>query len=168
MESLVKGKAWTFGNNINTESIMRSGADWSAELAVSTCLTFYDPEFAKNVQKGDMIIAGTNFGNSSSRPAGEVLLFLGVSCVICETCARIFFRNTWNIGVPILECPGITEIVNKGDEMEVDIITGRITNLTTGASVQAEPPIPLLVERWQAGGMVEYVKKNKENYPALA
>ncbi|MDR0489691.1 MAG: 3-isopropylmalate dehydratase small subunit [Oscillospiraceae bacterium] len=168
MDTVVRGKAWTFGNDINTESIMRSGADWSAELAVSTCLKYYDPEFAVKVQKGDVIVAGTNFGNSSSRPAAEVLVFLGVSCIICESSARIFFRNTWNIGIPVLECPGITQHISKGDDIEVDIGTGKITNHTTGASAQAESPISLLVERWQAGGMIEYVKKHKEDYPALA
>ncbi len=167
MNTVVKGNAWTFGDNINTESIMRSGADWSAELAVPTCLTFYDPDFSKSVQKGDMIVAGKNFGNSSSRPAAEVLVFLGVSCIICDSCSRIFFRNTWNIGIPVLECPGITGMVSKGDKLEANIETGEIKNLTTGAVVQADSPIPLLVDRWRAGGMMEYVKQHKEDYPGL-
>ena len=168
METIVKGKAWTFGDNINAESMMRTGSDWDASLAAETCLKFYDPEFAKNVKKGDVIVAGRNFGNSSSRPAGQVLQYLGVSCVICESCARIFFRNTWNIGVPILECDGITEIVNKGDEVQVDIMTGKVINLTTGKETQTEKPIELLVQRWQHGGMVGWIKAHREDYPGLS
>jgi len=124
VETVVKGKAWTFGDNINAESMMCTGSDWDASLAVDTCLKFYDPDFSKNMEKGDIIVAGTNFGNSSSRPAGQVLQYMGVSCVICESSASIFFRNTWNIGVPVLECKGITEIINKGDKVEADISTG--------------------------------------------
>jgi 3-isopropylmalate/(R)-2-methylmalate dehydratase small subunit len=168
MGAVVKGKAWTFGDNINTESIMRTGSDWNPGLAADTCLKFYDPDFAKNVQKGDVIVAGINFGNSSSRPAGQVLQYLGVSAVICESCARIFFRNTWNIGVPVLECPGITKIVGKGDEIEVDISAGTIKNLTNGKSAQADKPIDLLVQRWQAGGMVGWVKAHRDEYPGLS
>jgi len=167
METVVRGKAWTFGDNINAESIMRTGADTDPELAAKTCLTFYDPEFNQKVQKGDVIVAGKNFGNSSSRPATQVLQYLGVSCVICESCARIFFRNSWNIGVPILECKGITEIINRGDEIEADIITGKVKNLTTGDEIDAAKPIKLLVQRWQHGGMVEWIRAHREDYPGL-
>ncbi|MFP3156057.1 3-isopropylmalate dehydratase small subunit [Lachnospiraceae bacterium ZAX-1] len=167
MNSVVKGKAWTFGDNINTESIMRTGSDWNPKLGVDTCLKYYDPEFPTNAKPGDLIVAGTNFGNSSSRPAGEVLQVMGISVVICESCARIFFRNTWNIGVPVLECPGITKLIKKGDEVEVDIATGKIKNVTTGKTAQADTPIDLLVQRWEVGGMVEWVKLHKESYPGL-
>jgi 3-isopropylmalate/(R)-2-methylmalate dehydratase small subunit len=167
MSNVVKGKAWTFGDNINTESIMPTGTDFDASLAADKVLKFYDPDFAPNVKRGDMIVAGTNFGNSSSRPAGEVLMYIGISVVICESCARIFFRNTWNIGVPILECPGITKLVNKGDQLEVDITTGKIKNLTTGAEAQAEKPIDLLVEKWRAGGLFEWVKAHRKEYSTL-
>jgi 3-isopropylmalate/(R)-2-methylmalate dehydratase small subunit len=110
-------------------------------VAAETCLKFYDPEFSVKVQKGDVLVAGKNFGNSSSRLGGQVLVYLGVACVICDSSSRIFFRNTWNIGLPVLECPGITKLVNKGDELEVDILTRAIKNLTTGAVAQAEKPL---------------------------
>jgi len=167
METVVKGKAWTFGDNINAESMMRTGSDWDPALAAETCLRFYDPTFAENVKKGDVVVAGKNFGNSSSRPAGQVLQVLGVSCVLCESSARIFFRNTWNIGVPVLECKGIAEIINKGDDVQIDITTGKIKNLTTGAEAQAEEPIGLLVERWKLGGMVGWINAHREEYPGL-
>jgi 3-isopropylmalate/(R)-2-methylmalate dehydratase small subunit len=167
METIVKGKAWTFGDNINAESMMRTGTDWDASLAADTCLKFYDPDFAPNVKKGDVIVAGKNFGNSSSRPAGQVLQYLGVSCVVCESSSRIFFRNTWNIGVPILECKDITKIINKGDDIQVDIPNGIVKNLTTGAEAQADKPVELLIQRWQCGGMVEWIKAHREEYAGL-
>lgn len=167
METIMRGKAWAFGDNINTESIMATGTDFDPAQAAKTCLAFYDPEFPEQVQKGDFIVAGCNFANSSSRPAGRVLKYLGVSAVICESCARIFFRNTWNIGVPILECPGITDLVKKGDEIEVDLDTGKIRNLTTGAEIQASKPIELLVDRWRAGGMIKWIQANRDHYDTL-
>ena len=167
MNNVLKGKAWTFGANINAESIMPTGTDLDPARAATMCLVHYDPEFHKKVQPGDMVVAGPNFGNSSSRSAGRVFKHLNVSVIICETSARIFFRNTWNIGVPVLECPDITSIVNKGDELEVDLETGEIKNLTTGAAARAAPTIPLLVDRWRAGGMIEWVKQNRDKYDTI-
>lgn len=167
MSEAYKGKAWTFGDNINTESIMASTSDHGAHLPISECLVYYDPEFPEKMQPGDFIVAGKNFGNSSSRPAALVLRAMKLRAIICENSAVIFYRNTWNIGVPVLECPGITALVSKGDELEVDIEAGSIKNLTTGATAQAEPPIPLLLERWKAGGMTEWIKKHPEMYTTV-
>lgn len=164
MGKVYRGKAWTFGDNINTESIMASTADHGAHLPIESCLKFYDPEFAEKMSPGDFIVAGLNFGNSSSRPAALVLKAMGVRAVICESSARIFYRNTWNIGVPVLECPGITAMAKKGDELDVDIESGIIKNLSNGKEAQALPPIPLLLERWKSGGMIEWIKKNPELY----
>ena len=167
MDNIVKGKAWTFGDNINTESIMPTGTDFDAALAAPITLKFYDPEFAENVKPGDIVVGGANFGNSSSRPAGKVFKYIGVPVLIVESAARVFFRNTWNIGVPILECPDITKLVNKGDILEVEITSGKIKNLTTGVDIQAEKPGDILIGRWKAGGMVGWVKSHKEDYPGL-
>lgn len=167
MKTVFTGKAWTFGDNVNTESIMPTGTDLDPALAVGKVLSFYDSEFPKKVQPGDIIVAGRNFGNSSSRPAGQVLKYVGIAAVICESSARIFFRNTWNIGVPVLECPGITAKVKKGDQIEVDIKTGRIKNLETNEVIQAEPAIGLLIERWEAGGMLEWIKARKNQYSTI-
>jgi len=167
MNNVATGKAWVFGNNINTESIMPTGTDFDPSLAAPKTLKFYDPEFAPNVKPGDIVVAGTNFGNSSSRAAGQVFLYIGVSVLVVESAARIFFRNTWNVGVPVLECPGITKLVSKGDMLEVDISTGKIKNLTNGAEAQADMPIDLLVERWKAGGMIEWIKSHRGEYPTL-
>ena len=166
-EALVKGKAWVFGDNINTESIMPTGTDWNPALAAETTLKFYDPEFAPNVKSGDIVVGGMNFVNSSSRSAGQVFLYLEVPVLVVESSARVFFRNTWNIGVPVLECPGITKLVSKGDILEVDIPNGKIKNVTTGAEAQAQKPIDLLIERWKIGGLTEWVKAHPEDYPGM-
>jgi 3-isopropylmalate/(R)-2-methylmalate dehydratase small subunit len=167
MDTVKRGKAWTFGDNVNSESIMATGTDFDPILASKTSLAFYDKEFPVNVKPGDIIVAGKNFGNSSSRPAGRALKYLGVAAILCESSGAIFYRNTWNIGVPILECPNINKIISKGDEVEVDIATGLIKNLTTGATAQADDPIPVLVERWAEGGMIEWVKSRREKYDTL-
>jgi 3-isopropylmalate/(R)-2-methylmalate dehydratase small subunit len=167
MNSLLHGKTWTFGANVNSESIMATGTDFDPALASKTCLEFYDKEFPAKVQPGDIIVAGRNFGNSSSRPAAKVLKYLGVSAIVCESCARIFFRNTWNIGVPVLECPDISGMFSKGDIAEVDVDTGLITNVTTGKTAQAGKPIPQLVERWAAGGMIDWVNSRRDKYDTL-
>ena len=167
MDTVRRGKAWVFGDDVNSESIMATGTDFNPALAAQSCLLFYDESFHKEVQPGDVIVAGRNFGNSSSRPAGKVLKYLGVSAILCESSGRIFFRNTWNIGVPILECPGINKMFEKGDEVEVDIATGRIKNLRTGEEAVAAKPIPVLVERWAAGGMIDWINKRRDKYDTL-
>ena len=162
-----RGKAFTFGDNVNTESIMASTSDHGAHLPIAECLKFYDPNFASEVKAGDFIVGGKNFGNSSSRPAALIFKAIDLRAIICESSARIFYRNTWNIGVPVLECPGITDMVERGDELEVDIQAGKIKNLTNGKEAQAQPPYAFLLERWEAGGMIEWIKKNPESYPTV-
>ena len=167
MGTVYKGKAFTFGDNVNTESIMASAADHGAHLPIAECLRFYDPRFASEMAPGDFIVAGKNFGNSSSRPAALVLKAMGLRAVICESSARIFYRNTWNIGVPVLECPGVTSMAERGDMLEVEIVSGKIRNLSNGKETQARPPIALLLDRWEAGGMIEWIKQHPEMYPTV-
>ena len=167
MDTTKTGTVWTFGDNINSESIMATGTDFNPALAAKSCLAYYDEEFPTKAKAGDIIVAGRNFGNSSSRPAAKVLKFLGISAILCESAGRIFFRNTWNIGVPVLECPDIVKLFSKGDIAQVDIATGTIQNLTTGATAQAAAPIPLLVERWAAGGMIDWVNSRRDQYDTL-
>ena len=167
MDTIMRGKAWVFGDHINAESIMATGTDFNPALAAEKCLAHYDPEFAKGVKPGDILVAGRNFGNSSSRAGGRVLKFLGVSAIVCDSSSRIFFRNTWNFGVPVLECPGVSKMISKGDEVEVDVETGEIKNLTTGQTAQADKIIDLLVEKWRAGGMIEWVRRNRSKFGTL-
>ncbi len=120
-----------------------------------------DPEFSKKVRKGDIIVAGKNFGCGSSREqAPLVLKYAGVSMVIAESFARIFYRNSFNVGLPLLICRGITKAVEEGDELEVDVSTGRIYNITRGVELRANPIPDFLMEIVESGGLSEYYKKH--------
>jgi len=162
MQEIVRGCAWKFGNDINTESIMPTNIHHDIYKAAEVCMAFYDPEFPKKAQPGDFVIAGTNFGNSSSRPAVGAFVAMKLSAVICESAARIFDRNAWNWGFPILECSGITDMVNKGDELELNIVTGLVKNLTTNKEIQAKKPLDVQLERWRAGGLDQWIVNNKD------
>ena len=120
-----------------------------------------DPDFSKKVQKGDIIVAGKNFGCGSSREqAPLVLKHAGVSLVIAESFARIFYRNAFNIGLPLLICKEAVENVDGGDILEVDLTTGRITNLSKGKESYANPIPDFLMEIVKEGGLSDYYKKH--------
>jgi 3-isopropylmalate/(R)-2-methylmalate dehydratase small subunit len=162
-----RGNAWTFGDHINTESILGSGKEENWDAALAGVLAYYDPEFPVKVQKGDFIVAGRNFGTSSGRPAGEILKAKGVKAVICESASMIFYRNTWNMAVPVLQCPGILQKVAKGDAIEVDVETGTIKVLKTGEVLQAEETPSILLEIYRQGGMLGWVKSRRAEYKTL-
>ncbi len=164
----IRGRSWTFGDHINTESILASkGAAGSKDGAKDHVLEFYDPEFAKKVQPGDFIVTGRNFGASSGRPAGEVLKDKGVGAIICESAGRVFYRNTWNMGLAVLQCPGISSKVEKGDELEVDIEAGTIKILKTGEVLQAEETPWILLDIYHQGGMVGWIKSRRHEYKTI-
>ncbi len=162
-----RGHAWTFGDHVNTETILASGKEENWDSAKDHVLEFYDPEFPKKVKPGDFIVAGRNFGNSSGRPAGEILKAKGVRAVLCESAARVFYRNTWNMAVPVLQCPGILSKVKKGDELEVDIEAGTIKNLRTGEMLKAEETPWILLEIYRQGGMLGWIKSRRREYKTL-
>lgn len=164
---MVNGFVWTLGDNVNSESILMSGEEERRDRVVQHVLEFYDPEFAKKVQQGDVIVAGKNFGASSGRPAGEILRKVGVGALICESVGNVFYRNTWNIGLPVLKCPGIRSQFNKGDKIEVDIFKGIIKNLTSGKTFEAEPTEPILLEIYQEGGLINWIIKRKNLYATI-
>lgn len=161
------GRAWTFGDHINTESILASGKEENLKWAEDHVLEFYDPEFPKKVQLGDFIVAGRNFGASSGRPAGEILKTKGVRAIICESAGRVFYRNTWNMALPVLQCPGIRSKVEKGDELEVDIEAGTIKILKTGEVLQAEETPWILLDIYRQGGMLGWIKSRRHEYKTL-
>ena len=163
-----RGRAWTFGDHINTESILASGRaidhwDWAKDVVLAD----HDPEFPKKVQPGDFIVAGRNFGTSSGRPAGEVLKAKGVRAIICESAGRVFYRNTWNMGLAVLQCPEIVSKVEKGDELEVDIEAGTIRILKTGEILQAGETPWILLDIYRQGGMVGWIKSRRHEYNTL-
>ena len=158
------GTAHKFGDNIDTDVIIPARYLTSAnpdELA-PFCMQDIDPDFTEKMKKGDIIVGGANFGCGSSREHAPISIkAAGVSCVIAQTFARIFYRNAINIGLPILECPEAAKSINAGDEIEVDYDSGTITNKTTGESFKAAPFPPFIQKIINSGGLLNYLKSEK-------
>ena len=155
-----KGFVHKFGDNVDTDVIIparylnRSDEEWLA----SHCMEDIDADFAKNVKKGDIMVAKANFGCGSSREHAPIAIKAsGVSCVIASTFARIFYRNAINIGLAILECNEAAEEINNGDEVEVDFDSGLITNLTSGKTYQAQPFPPFIQNIIKNGGLMNSI-----------
>lgn len=157
-----QGYIWKFGKDIDTDAIIpaRYLNTTSPEELAKHCMEDADPTFPQKVKMGDIIIADTNFGCGSSREHAPICIkAAGVSCVIAKTFARIFFRNSINIGLPIFESPEAVDEIQEGDLVKVDADHGTIVNLTTGKSYQAKPLPSFMQEIINAGGLLEYVKK---------
>ena len=119
-----------------------------------------DQDFVKRVKPGDIIVGGVNFGCGSSREHAQIsIIGCGVSCVIAKSFARIFFRNSINLGLPVLESTEAVDAIEAGDELDVDLSTGTIRNLTRDLTFQAKPYEPFMMEIIEAGGLVEYTKR---------
>jgi len=160
------GKAWKFGHDIDTDVIIpaRYLNQSTPEHLAAHCMEDGDASFAREVKAGDIVVAGKNFGCGSSREHAPLALkACGVKAVIAESYARIFYRNALNIGLPILECPEAVAGIEAGDEVEVDLESGRITNVTRQATFAARPFPPFMQELIKAGGLIPYVRKRWEN-----
>ena len=159
----MKGTAWKFGNDIDTDIIIpgRYLIYTDEERLSQHCMEGVDDKFNEKCKKGDFIVAGTNFGCGSSREHAPIALKgVGVAAVIAESFARIFYRNATNVGVPLLEAPGITKIVEDGDEIEVDMEKGCITS-ANGESITFKKLPPFMLEILEQGGLIEYLKNKK-------
>lgn len=158
--SVIKGKVWKFGDNISTDLIMPgfTQGDTLQERA-TFCMRANRPEFAREVQPGDVIVGGKNFGCGSSRPAGRNLLALGVGCAIAESFSRLFFRSSVNLGFPVLYCPGVADAFEEGDTLQVNFDTGEVNNLTSGKVLKAEPLPEVAMRILNAGGVVALLKE---------
>ena len=158
-------KAHKYGNDVDTDVIIPARClNTSAPEELAThCMEDIDPTFAGRVKPGDILVAGRNFGCGSSREHAPLAIKAsGVSCVIAETFARIFYRNALNIGLPILECPSAANAIAAGDEVSVDLETGEIKDITTGQAFHAEPFPTFMMELIAAGGLAAYLKgRNK-------
>ena len=159
---MIEGKVIKYGNNVDTDVIIpaRYLNTSNPEELAAHCMEDLDPSFKDRVQPGDIIVAGSNFGCGSSREhAPMAIKASGISCIIAETFARIFYRNALNIGLPIMECPEAAQEIREGDRVAVDLANGTITNLTGGRTYKAASFPPFMQELIQAGGLVEYVKE---------
>lgn len=157
-----KGTCWKFGADVDTDVILPArylNTSDPAELA-KHCMEDADPTFAARVRAGDILVAGKNFGCGSSREHAPIAIkAAGIACVIAETFARIFYRNAFNIGLPIFESPEAVRAIQAGDEVMVDADTGTITNCTTGKIFKAAPVPPFMQQIVAAGGLIPYVQE---------
>ena len=158
----VRGKVFRYGNDVDTDVIIPArylNTSSEKELA-SHCMEDIDGEFVKEVESGDIIVAGDNFGCGSSREHAPIAIKAsGVSLVIANSFARIFYRNSINIGLPILECPAAVAAIKKGDTVSCNLDTGVINNETTGESFTAEPFPPFIQEIISDGGLIKHLSK---------
>ena len=156
------GTVHRYGDNVDTDVIIPArylNTSSHAELAAH-CMEDIDKDFVKNVKQGDIIVAGRNFGCGSSREHAPIAIKAsGVSCVIACSFARIFFRNSINIGLPILECEDAAKEIAGGDEVAVDFDTGAIKDVTTGKTYQAQPYPPFLQNIIAKGGLLNSIMK---------
>jgi len=162
---MMKGKCWKYGADINTDLIIPArylNTTDHKELA-KHCMEDIDSDFASKVQNGDIIVAEKNFGCGSSREHAPIAIkAAGISCVIAKSFARIFYRNAFNVGLPIITCPEAAQDVDTGDEIEVDTHTGKIINLTKSRTYQAEPIPTFMQEIIASGGLMGYVAKKQK------
>jgi len=157
------GKAWKFGDNMNTDEIIPARYNVTIDEKELAAKVFCEvhPTFAPNVKPGDFVVAGWNFGCGSSREHAPIAIRGSeVTCVIAASYARIFFRNAINIGLPILESPEASAEITEGDEVEVELTSGRIFNRTSGKSYQAKPLPAFVLKIAEAGGLVKFLKEH--------
>jgi 3-isopropylmalate/(R)-2-methylmalate dehydratase small subunit len=155
-----RGRAWKFGNDIDTDVIIPVQFTTGTDPAVfgKHCMEGIDPHFSEKVQPGDMIVAGTNFGCGSSRePAPLAIQAAGVSCIIAKSFARIFYRNAFNVGLPLLESPTAPDEIDEADEMEVNIDSGNIRDLTKEKLFKANPIPAFMQELIRNGGLMKHI-----------
>jgi len=164
----LKGKTWKFGADIDTDQIIPArylNTSDPKELA-KHCMEDADPEFVKKMKLGDIIVADKNFGCGSSREHAPIAIkTAGISCVIAKSFARIFYRNSFNMGLPIVECPEAVDAIKEGDEVEVDLDSGEIKIIKSQISnlksqiFHAQPIPPFMQELLNTGGLMAWVKK---------
>ena len=162
MQKVLKGKAFVYGANIDTDQIYPGRfLDLTEPDQIGKhALEGADPNFVKEVQPGDLIVASTNFGCGSSREHAAITLkSAGVGAILADSFGRIFYRNVINLGVPLIVCPGISKIVKRGDVLTVDMTTGKVMNETTGASAQAQPLSEYVLNILESGGIKPMIKK---------
>ena len=161
----VKGRVFKYGNDVDTDVIIPARHLTSADPKhlAAHCMEDIDESFVSRVSAGDIMVAGSNFGCGSSREHAPIAIKeSGISLVIAESFARIFYRNAINVGLAIMECPEASAAINDGDEVEADFDSGVIRDITTGETFEAKP-FPEFIKRIiEAGGLVQYTKLNSE------
>lgn len=162
MQTKLRGRVWKFGDDVDTDSMAPFHALTQPSEVRKRTMFPWRPEFARDVQVGDLIVAGRNFGCGSSREqAPENLCLAGIRAVVAESFARIYFRNGIAMGFPQVVCPGITEACREGDEIEIDLDLATVTHLATGATLRAQPYAPPMLAILRAGGLMALLQAEK-------
>src|SRR5450759_1142416 len=159
---ILKGKVWKFGDNIDTDAIIpaRYLTTSDPQELAKHCMEDADPAFITKMKSGDMIVGGENFGCGSSREHAPIAIkAAGVSCVVAKSFARIFYRNCFNMGLPIFESVEAVDGIKEGDQLEVDADAGVIRNLTSNKTFKVAPVPPFMQELIAAGGLMAYTRK---------
>lgn len=167
---VLEGNCWKFGDNIPTDLITPTHIMWKtpAEMAKHVLETA-NPDFPAQVKPGDIIVAGRNFGCSSGRAlAAKALKATGIGAIVAELFARTFYRNGHEIGLPLLEVEGVHDLVETGDRVRVDIMRGTVENLSSGKSLEGNPPSEFLLEMLQAGGLIPLLKSGSRFFQAVS
>ena len=162
----IKGKAWNYGDNINTDFMFpgRYLELIDPKEIAKHAMEGIDPTFAKKVQKGDILVGGNNVGLGSSREQAPLALkHSGVGAVVAESFARIFYRNAFNVGLPAIECPGVSKKVKTGDEIEIDTSTGTIT-INGKEKLKIKPLPEFMIQLLNEGGLAPYLKKHMKEW----
>ncbi|HYM38756.1 MAG TPA: 3-isopropylmalate dehydratase small subunit [Thermoplasmata archaeon] len=156
MQTKFSGRVWKFGDDISTDHIIagRYLTSTDPKVLAEHAMENVDPQFVKKVKPGDLVVAATNFGCGSSREQAPIALkAAGISCIVANTFARIFYRNSINIGFPVVECPGLHNRVKDGDTITVDLASGHVV-LPAGERIPFQPMPPNILEILNAGGLV--------------
>ncbi len=162
MEKTIRGKAFMFGANIDTDQIYpgRYLELTDPKEVGKHAMEGADPTLVRDFQPGDIIVASTNFGCGSSREQAAITLkAIGVGAVLADSFARIFYRNAINLGIPLLVCPQIHSLVKKGDMVRVNMASGDVVNETTGAKAQAQPLSDYVMKILESGGIKPLIRK---------
>lgn len=159
-----RGRCWKFGDNIPTDQIVRSDrAIASLDVMRQHVLENLNPAFAREVRPGDILVAGKHFGQSSGRAvAPKALQATGIGAIVVEYAARLFYRNCFEIGLPLLECPGISDAVEDGDTISVGLDSGVVRNEKSGHVLIGRPIDPFLMDMLSAGGIIPMAGKLAE------
>ncbi|MEG3225086.1 MAG: 3-isopropylmalate dehydratase [Methanobacteriales archaeon Met13] len=163
MDKIIKGKVWKFGNDVDTDIIIPGRyLVFTGEKELAACvMEGCDPDFSNKVKKGDIMVAGKNFGCGSSREHAPIAIKgAGISAVVAESFARIFYRNSINIGLLLIEAKGISGHISEGDEIQIDMDKGVLKDLNTFEEFEIQPLPEFMLEIMKEGGLINYLKNH--------